>query len=87
MKKIPLYTQYETTKPVAFLAMCSFGGIEILDIIYDIDEYAIACFNFGTGRQQIRKHKIQVSSSGRNYIRKQNVRYYLDQFIRTNTTN
>ena len=77
-----LYEKYKNTLPIGVFAMCNFGGIEILDIIYGINDYVIACFNFGTGRQQIRKHKICYTPSGRAYIRKQGTRYYFDKIMK-----
>lgn len=77
-----LYKQYAETKAIGVMPMNNFGGIEILDIIHGIDDYAVACFNFGTGRQQIRRHKICCSESGRTYIKKQGTRYYFDQIMR-----
>lgn len=77
---MPLYKKYADTKAIAVLPMCNFGGIEILDV--DYGGIFIACFNFGTGRQQIRRHKIYYSPSGRDYIRKQGKRYYLDTMLR-----
>ena len=77
-----LYKEYAEKKAIGVIPMSVFGGIEILDIIYGIDNYAVACFNFGTGRQQIRRHKIFSTESGRSYIRKQGDRYYFDQIMR-----
>ena len=76
-----LYKRYESSKAIATFPLCNFGGIEILDIEPGIEDKLIACFNFGTGRQQIRRHKICCSMSGRDYIRKQGKRYYLDEMI------
>jgi hypothetical protein len=84
MKKEALYEKYQQTIAIGMYPMCNFGGLEILDIIYGIDDYAVACFNFGTGRQQIRRHKIQTTESGRSFIRKQNIRYYFDEIMRIN---
>ena len=77
-----LHKTYENAKAVGTLPLSNWGGLEILDILYGIDDYAVACFNFGTGRQQIRKHKIQYTQAGRSYIRKQGVRYYFDEIMR-----
>ncbi|MBO6272777.1 hypothetical protein J6O48_08370 [bacterium] len=77
-----LYKTYENTEAVGTFPLCNFGGLEILDILYGINDYAVACFNFGTGRQQIRKHKIHYTPAGRSYIRKQGVRYYFDEIMR-----
>lgn len=76
--KMPLYIKYGETKAIGVIPMSNFGGIEILDMD---SEYIVACFNFGTGRQQIRRHKIEASCSGRNYFRKQGRRYYFDEVL------
>lgn len=80
--KTPLYKQYADTKAVGVYPLCNWGGLEILAVEYGIDDYVVACFNFGTGRQKIRRHKICYSTSGRDYIRKEGVRYYLDNIMR-----
>ena len=77
-----MYKKYENTKPVAVKSISNFGGIEILDIIYGINDYIVACFNFETDRQQIRQHKICETSAGRSYFWKNHTRYYLDDFMR-----
>ena len=81
---IPLYKKYADTKAIAYINTCftQWGGIEILDIEHGIDDVAIACFNFGKGRQDVRRHKIYTSRSGRTYIRKQGQRYYLDEAMK-----
>ena len=81
MKRIPLYKKYENTKSIGVYGLCNFGGIEILDILYGIDDYIVSCYNFGTGRQKIRKHKIYYCDNGRSFIRIDNKRYYLDFFM------
>lgn len=78
----PMYKRYAETKPLAVFPMNNFGGLEILDVVGATTDYAVACFNWGNGRQKIRKHIISTSPSGRTYIRKYGVRYYLDQMMR-----
>lgn len=73
-----LYKEYENTKALGVITLCNFGGLEILD---QNCEEVVACFNFGTGRQQIRRHKITYTANGRAYIRKAGHRYYLDRFM------
>ena len=82
MKNTPLYKKYENKKPIAVYTMSNFGGIAILDIIYDIDDMVIACFDFGTGYQKIRHYKIREQKNGRPYIRKNGIYCYLDECIR-----
>ena len=82
MKATPLYKKYAETKAVGVFGMSNFGVLEVLDIIYGIDDYAVACFNWGTGRQQIRRHKIQYTENGRPFIRKQGHRFYFDNIMR-----
>ena len=81
MKNMPLYKRYAETEPCGFYCICNWGGLEILDIDACEGEYGtvVACYNFGSGRQQIRHHKIQVTTAGRPFIRKRGIRYYLDQ--------
>ena len=76
-----LYKKYEYCKPIGTLCLSNWGGLEILAVGYDVDDYVIAAFNFGT-RQQVRRHKIYMTVGGRQYIRKQGTRYYLDEIIR-----
>lgn len=80
--KNALYREYAETSAIGYFTMSNYGGLEILDINYGIEDVAIACFNFGTGRQQIRRHKIYTAPSGRFYIRKAGTRYYFDQIMR-----
>lgn len=82
MKKMPLYKKYAETKAIGYYCECNWGGLEILAVENGFEDYAIACFNFGSGRQQIRRHKIQHFDSGRCFIRKQGRRYYFDQIMR-----
>lgn len=76
-----LKQQYAEAKPIASFGLCNFGGLAILDIIYGINDYAVACFNYGDGNKEIRRHKIMTTSSGRDYIRKGGRRYYFDKMI------
>ena len=77
-REMPLYKKYADTKAIGVCPLCNFGGVEILDIINGWDDYAVACFNFGTGRQKIRRYKIQWTDSREStpFIRKEGVRYY-----------
>ena len=76
-----LYKEYATAPAIGYFVLSNRGGLEILDILPGIDDYAVACFNFGTGRQKIRKHKICHTPSNRAYIRKDGVRYYFDEIM------
>ena len=78
----PLYKKYADTPAIGGLCLCNWGGIEILDIIYGINDYVVACFDFGNGRRKIRKHKIEYTSNGRDFFRKEGRRYYFDEIMR-----
>ena len=77
-----LYKKYADTPAIGGLCLCNWGGIEILDITNGINDYVVACYNYGRGRQKIRKHKIEYASSGRNFFRKDGRRYYFDEATR-----
>lgn len=74
--------QYENKKAIGMLPLSNFGGIEVLDIIYGIDDYVIACMNYGNGRQHIRKHKLYTTAKGRTYFLKLGNRCYMDEILR-----
>lgn len=78
----PLYKQYENAAPIGVYALDNFGGLAILDIIGD--ECAVCAWSFGDGYQDIRRHKINYTYTGRAYVRKGKRRYYFDQIMRTN---
>ena len=82
-KSLPLYKQYATTLAIGVVPLNNWGGIEVLDILYGIDDYVVACINNGDGRSAFRKHKIHTSTtSGRDYFTKYGKRYYLDEVER-----
>ena len=83
MKNTALYKQYENTQPVGYFTMSNWDGLEVLDLTYKNGELAVvACFNWGTGRQHIRRHVIRYTASGRAYIRKNGWRFYFDEIMR-----
>ena len=75
-----LKERYKNADPVGLYTLCNFGGLVVLDID---DEKATAAFDFGDGYQQIRRHTIFYTYTGRAYIRKNGRRYYFDQIMRT----
>lgn len=53
--------QYKEKKPVAVFGMTNCGGIEIMDILYGIDDYVVYRWNFGTPTE-VHKAKINYGS-------------------------
>jgi len=86
MKREPLYKRYANKQACGVCYMGQYGGLELLDIDACEGDYgvAVACFNFGTGRQKIRRYKIQLSESGRPFIRKEGIRFYFSDTGRGN---
>ena len=86
MKREPLYKRYANKQACGVCYMGQYGGLELLDIDACEGEYgvAVACFNWGTGRQKIRRYKIQLSESGRPFIRKEGIRFYFSDTGRGN---
>lgn len=76
-----LKERYKNAAPVGVQTLCNFGGLAILELD---NEKAIAAYNFGNGYEQIRRHNIYYTFTGRAYIRKNGRRYYFDQTMRTN---
>ena len=78
-----LAKEYENKKAIGYLTLCNFGGLEILNIEYGIEDKLVTCFNWGTGRQMIRRNTVYTTPGGRQYIRKAGSRYCLDEIMRT----
>lgn len=75
-----LKEQYKNAAPVGVYTICNYGGLAILSMD---DEKAVAAFHYGEGYEQIRRHTIYYTYTGRAYIRKNGRRYYFDQIMRT----
>lgn len=78
-----LYEKYNETPAIGYYTLSNFGGLEILDVEYGINDKLVTCFNWGTGRQMIRRNTVFTTPGGRQYIRKAGDRYYLDEMMRT----
>lgn len=68
-------------KYIAVYTTSAFSGVGIIEIIHDIDDYCI-CEFYGTEQTCKTKNKIYIDKNDRNYIRKLNKRYYLDEFMK-----
>lgn len=55
--------KYKDKKPIAVYPMSNWGGIEILDIEYGIDDYVICRFNFGEPEDKL--HRVKVTYGAR----------------------
>lgn len=68
-----------------FIATKHFSNVAGIGII-SIDpaaETVYTAFTFGEKIENARRVKIHYTSAGRAFFRRYNVRYYIDQFIRT----
>lgn len=54
---------YVDKKPIAVYGISNWGGLEILDIEYGVDDYVISRFNFGEPEEVIHKTKINYNSN------------------------
>ena len=77
-----LKNYYKAAAPVGVYPLNNFGGLAILDILSDGS--VIAAWSYGEGYENIRRHQVYHTFTGRAYIRKAGRRYYLDQIMRTN---
>lgn len=75
-----LKNYYRHAAPVGVYPLNNFGGLAILDIIND--ETAVAAWSYGEEYENIRRHQIFYTYTGRAYIRKAGRRFYLDQILR-----
>ena len=66
----------------AYLSVTSNFGLGIIDIEYGIDDY---CINELIVGKEVKKgrNKIYYDTDGRAYIKRYNVKYFIDEFLRT----
>jgi len=76
-----LNNEYKDKKPIESLCLSNWGGIEILDIVYGIDDYVVYRFNYGTP-EKIHKAKIIYGTKVNSFRAYDNKRYRLDDFIK-----
>ena len=76
-----LKEMYKDKQSIATVCLCNWGGLEVLDVLYGIEDYLVTCFNYGDGRTSISRNKIYHTTSGRDYIRKCGRRFYLDEMV------
>ena len=73
--------EYENRKPIAVYPMNNFGGIEILDIVYGIEDYVIYRWNFGTPTE-VHKSKIIFYTSHHSFRTSAGYSVRLDECVR-----
>lgn len=66
-------------KVIAVYGMCNFGGIEILDIEYGINDRIVYRYNFGQSENKIHKARTYDTVGGRLYFNTKHGRIYLDE--------
>ena len=68
-------------KVIAVYGMSNFGGIEILDIQYGINDSVVYRYNFGTP-QKARTARVQYTSKCEPFFRSPSGRVYLNECMR-----
>ena len=68
-------------KVAAVKSMSNFGGIEILDIEYGINDKVVWRYNFGKPEKP-HKSIIYYTAKGRAYFKRYGQREYLDEYMR-----
>lgn len=54
--------KYKDVRPIAVYPMTNWGGVEILDVLCGIEDYAVYRFNFGEP-QELHKAKIRYGAN------------------------
>ena len=77
-----LAERYGDKKAIGVYVVCNWGGLEVLDVLYGIDDKLVTCFNFGDDRKHYRTVCVHTAADGRPYVNRYGVRYYLDEIMR-----
>lgn len=87
MKEQAMYKRYEGIKPIGVKTLCNVFGVAFF-APDEIDKYKEGCeivaayYGVSTGYTGFHKHMIFTTLSGRDFIRKGNMRIYLDEVVR-----
>lgn len=49
--------EYESKRPIAVFCDSNWGGVEILDILYGIEDYVVARYNYGEPQEL---HRVKI---------------------------
>ncbi len=69
-------------RPAGVLALSNFGGIAVMEIKHEIDDYVIVCDNYGDGYKNITKNRVRYDRKGNSYFIRNKQRYYLSEFMK-----
>lgn len=69
-------------KPIGTLALNNFGGLCIMKIIRDIDDYVVSAENYGNGYIRASKARIRYDRKGNPYFMRFRQKYYLNEFMK-----
>lgn len=72
---------YKDKKPVAVFGMSNFGGIEVMDILYGIEDYVVYRWNFGTPTE-VHKAKINYGANHHSFRTSAGYSVRLDECMR-----
>ena len=79
-KEFGLYPNDYKPKGVAHLNNC--GGLAIMEIEYDIDDYVYVCDHYGDGYTNLTKNKIKYDKNGEAYFIRKGQKWFLSEFMR-----
>lgn len=69
-------------KPIGTLVLNNFGGLCIMKIIRDIDDYVVSAENYGNGYIRASKARIRYDRKGNPYFMRFRQKYYLNEFMK-----
>ena len=73
--------EYEGKQPIAVYPTCNWGGIEILDILYGIEDYVVYRFNYGKPKE-LHKAKIRYGANHSSFKTSAGYSVRLDECMR-----
>ena len=74
--------RYKDKTPIAVFPMSNWGGVEILDIEYGIDDYVVCRYNFGETEEKLHRLMIRTSNDGQTFFVLDSRTIYLDECMR-----
>lgn len=68
--------------PLGVLTLNNFGGMAVMEVIHDIDDYLHVCDHYGDGYKNLTKNKIYYDEKGNSYFIRKGRKWFLSDFMR-----
>ena len=70
----------DDVKPIAVCPLTNWGGVCIMEIQNDLEDYVVSAENYGEGYKNVSRSKIRTTTKGEAYFMRQGKRWHIRDF-------